>query len=386
MFNNFTLYWSNLTTSAPATTPLLLLHTLVLNTTQAPVSEEAPENGIRALDLCLALLHMTCFLLGNLGNWTAFFYFLRQRKDLSTIIYILICLTDIVISLLTLPVAVSYIGYRAPLLFDLPGFCTFWGSINTIVPHLSVFMVAVLSITRTHSLVFPLKVIRRRVILGLISTYLVFLMLQAGIPLASGQSKMIYLPEDTYCYSDATGAVWRNMDTILDVIELGFPIIPIIFSCTWSSYRILNSRSISRQCMSSSRIKVNASITIIVFTSAYILFNIPVFVQFLLYIVTLYKYQTYPGPLFSSLWMYYYSWNVVFVLCVALNATINPFIYFCRMGHFKIYVMAKIAGVRDFLVLKKGYGPVQLDDNRSQFINMGTELKSMTRGLSRDHM
>ena len=355
-----------------------------LNETLIPIKEhdheaEEPEQYIVELDFFLASLHIFCFVFGSTGNITAFRYFASQRKELSTCIYLCISLTDIVISLLTLPVAISYIGHREPILFGMTGFCTFWGSINTVAPHLSVFMVAVLSMTRTHSLLFPLHKVRKRSILILMGLYFVVLSVQAGIPLALGMSKMIYLKDDTYCYSEGSGKVWRNVDTILDVIELGCPIIPVIFSCALSSFHILRSRSISN-CRSSSRIKVNASITIIIFTLVYILFNIPVFIQFILYLVTLYKYNEYPGPLFSSLYMSAYSWNIVFVLCVALNATINPFIYFSRMRHFKRHVIDEMKSLKRFLFSKENYSRVRMSDENRQYVTSGVEMKTMIEG------
>lgn len=341
-------------------------------------TEEETAHYIQELDFSLAALHIFCFMFGTLGNITAFRYFASQRKDLSTCIYLCISLTDIVISLLTLPVAISYISHREPVMFDLPGFCTFWGSINTVAPHLSVFMVAVLSLTRTHSLLLPLKKINKRNILIAMGLYLGLLSLQAGIPLALGLSKMIYLPDDTYCYSEGLGVVWRNVDTILDVVELGCPIIPVIFSCALSSIHILRSRAISNS-RSSSRMKVNASITIILFTLTYILFNIPVFVQFILYLVTLYKYK-YPGPLFSSLWMSAYSWNVLFVLNVALNATINPFIYVSRMQHFRAHVMLEINTVKRFILSRGRYSRIQNNDDTRQYFQSGIEMKTLEIG------
>ena len=352
------------------------------NDTLLPVEgNEADQSNpyIRELDLFLASLHLFCFVFGTLGNITAFRYFAVQRKELSTCIYLAISLTDIVVSLLTLPVAISYIGNREPLMFGLKGFCTFWGSINTVVPHFSVSMVTILSMTRTHSLLFPLHKIRKRSILIVMGLYFAILSLQAVIPMALGMSKMIYLSDDTYCFSEGSNEVWRNMDTILDVVELGCPIIPVVVSCTLSSFHILKSRSISNN-RSSSRMKVYASITIVIMTLVYIMFNIPVFIQFILYLVTLYKYE-YPGPLFASLWMSSYSWNILFVLCVALNATINPFIYFSRMNHFKAYVLGELKSMRRFLLSKERYSRVRFnEESRIYHVTSGIELKTMIEG------
>ena len=126
--------------------------------------------------------------------------------------------------------------------------------------------------------------------------------------------------------------------------------------------------------------KVYASITIVIMTLVYIMFNIPVFIQFILYLVTLYKYE-YPGPLFASLWMSSYSWNILFVLCVALNATINPFIYFSRMNHFKAYVLGELKSMRRFLLSKERYSRVRFnEESRIYHVTSGIELKTMIEG------
>ena len=306
----------------------------------------------RQLDIFLAILHLTCFIFGTSGNVLSFSYFIRQKKDLSTCIYIVISGTDFVISLLTLPVSIAYFSWRNGVLFNINAFCIMWGSINTIVPHLSVFLVATLSITRTISLINPLNNIKRRNIFICIFSYVLFLVVQGTLPIVIGETVIKYLPEDTYCWADPKGETWRSVETILDVIELGFPVIPIVLSCAISTYRVLSSRTFTSRDSACSRLKFNASLTIIIFTLAYIIFNIPVFIQFLLYMITIFKYKVYPGPLFQTMWMRSYSWNVVFVLCVALNALVNPIIYYTRIRMFRIYVGNKLLYVRHALLLR----------------------------------
>lgn len=99
----------------------------------------------------------------------------------------------------------------------------------------------------------------------------------------------------------------------------------------------------SRHITPHSRLKNNASVTIIIFTSTYVLFNVPACVQYLLYLVTLYRPGAgpYPGLLFSSP-----ACILTFVLCVALNATVNLFIYLARICSFREHVICGAGDAR----------------------------------------
>ena len=85
-----------------------------------------------------------------------------------------------------------------------------------------------------------------------------------------------------------------------------------------------------------------ATITIVIFTVVYIIFNIPVFINYLLMTIAGMSngcrkncYSIKYKDNFVLLW---FSWNFTYVMCVGLNAMFNPVIYYLRMKNVKEYV------------------------------------------------
>ena len=82
---------------------------------------------------------------------------------------------------------------------------------------------------------------------------------------------------------------------------------------------------------------LHASITVVIFTTIFLVCNLPMVINLLLDPITT-LYFTYPGPIFSLFYMKYYSWMVAKVVFVVLNASLNPVVYFIRMKDFKSWV------------------------------------------------
>ena len=120
-------------------------------------------------------------------------------------------------------------------------------------------------------------------------------------------------------------------------MELAFPVIPIFISCIISTYFIVSSINLSKENSPGNVLKGKATIAILSITFVYVLFNIPVFVNYVLFTIDVIRGYSYPGPFYSSPLMYWYSWNFTYVICVGVNATVNPVIYFCFMKGFKIF-------------------------------------------------
>ena len=97
--------------------------------------------------------------------------------------------------------------------------------------------------------------------------------------------------------------------------------------------------------------KRKATITVLLVTAVYIVFNLPVFINFILYIITLAR-GTYPAPYYTSIVMSHYSWNFTYVLCVVMNSTTNPIIYFFRMKKYKRAVIGTFKRRKRVMVLE----------------------------------
>jgi hypothetical protein len=134
----------------------------------------------------------------------------------------------------------------------------------------------------------------------------------------------------------------------MDTAGLAFPVIPITMSCIISGYIILTVKKVKDKNtnvkheirMHSSSIQSKnrkATGTIIIVTAMYIISNIPLFINYVLYLITITTLE-YPGPIYSSPLMYYYSWNVTAILSTGLNAAANPILYLTRFKSFRKWI------------------------------------------------
>lgn len=262
------------------------------------------------------------------GNLVALRYFKNHRKDLPTILYILITVVDIFSCSTCLPTAVSYIYDRQPMWYGNTVFCYGWGMLWAIIPFVSVFLVAVLSITRTISLVNPLRQIKMKKVMIFVTGYCLYLLLWSTVPIAFKYGKFVYTPADTYCWESTKEGWYSNLEIVNGAVLLAFPIIPVIISCIISTYCVLSSLRISSLSNAVRNMKLEATITIILITVTYIVLNLPIFIIWVLYIYDNFTVR-------EDTFLQYYSWSLCYVICVSINATLNPFIYISRMEKFR---------------------------------------------------
>ena len=302
----------------------------------------------RAVDLIIGTIYVLCFAFGVLCNTVSFCYFVKRCcKDpgLNNYLYILTAIQDTIISLLSLNHGVTMLRYRD---VWLPGFCAAHHILFQMSQRMSVFLVAALSVTRTYTLVFPLKKINPKRILIVLAVLWVLMTSFFVIP-ASLQVVLInYHWNDAYCWAEPNpdkniSHTWNEIDTWMDFIGLGCPIFPVAASCIVSSYKILSSRKskpgLTKLGKSSqaavSKTTNQITVTIILVTLLYITSNVPLCINFLFWILTIGVYKEYPGPIYSSPAMFYYSWNVTALLSTALNAAANPILYWIRFLTFR---------------------------------------------------
>ena len=87
------------------------------------------------------------------------------------------------------------------MVFGYHSFCTVWGGLWLLLQTFSVFLVCTLSITRTISLLSPLRVIKKKVVVATISIYEVFLLTRMILPLLFKYEYFFYTTQDVYCWS-----------------------------------------------------------------------------------------------------------------------------------------------------------------------------------------
>ena len=95
-------------------------------------------------------------------------------------------LNDIVISSLGLFIAVCFYNSRGETMFSYSEMCSIWAFVFHFAQKMSAFVIGMLSITRTISLVFPLTRVRKKLVLGIVGAYAAYTLsyetLMTGLP------------------------------------------------------------------------------------------------------------------------------------------------------------------------------------------------------------
>ena len=137
---------------------------------------------IRCIDVFNGTLAFYIATVGTIWNLIAFTFFLRSKKDLIKIIYICISLTDLTACLMMTPVGITDLNQRNPNFFSSRIFCNAHGFLWNVISRLTVFLVMVLSITRTVFLKFPFWRISTKKVTATIIIYAIIQVGQASLP------------------------------------------------------------------------------------------------------------------------------------------------------------------------------------------------------------
>ena len=138
------------------------------------------------VDIFLGSLLFTCCLFGVPANFISLLFFTsRQTKDLPTCIYIVTTICDMLITTFILVPGLSFLSERDPMLFGVQFFCSTWGLFIAVFPALSSFTLALLGVTRTYNLRYPLHPLKRKGCLHLLGCYC---MLLVSVPHVLSQS------------------------------------------------------------------------------------------------------------------------------------------------------------------------------------------------------
>ena len=131
------------------------------------------------------------------------------------------------------------------------------------------------------------------------------------------------------------------MYAISSTVFMAGPIPLILTSCLTSLYKIRQATILAKHISSSVRLQRQASITIVIVTTTYLVYNVPVFINYIAYTVaSFHSAVDYKEMYGSNSALFYYSWVITYIVCVALNAVTNPLVYFFRMTGYRKYVMA----------------------------------------------
>ena len=246
------------------------------------------------------------------------------------------------ICLFQYPVLISLILSRRPGFFQFHLLCKLWRIMFKALQRLSVYLVLLLSVTRTISLCRPLMTISKSVVLGLFAGYICLIALEIGV--LSSREKIKYWHDACYCYEWDNWKTWFNkIGSLLYITCLGCSSVIIFVSFLISVFVIRNSMKTDLYELDSSRLnplKKHATHTIMIFTFTYIICNIPHFINMIVFLYDIVTVDVYGAgdSLYTSTFMFYYFWNLTEVLSVVINSTCNPIIYYLRIAHFKAWI------------------------------------------------
>ena len=160
--------------------------------------------------------------------------------------------------------------------------------------------------------------------------------------------KYIYNGDSPNCYQEADPGPPFYLQHFLEATY-----IILFLTVTFISFVVVLVRLWKRKSVSLSRRNsgtaptklVEASITVSIFTGLFLVTNLPLFINVVLYSITN-TYFDYSGHMLSTFYMKYYSWVIAKVVCVALNACLNPLVYVLRMKDFQSWIVAEVDKIK----------------------------------------
>ena len=310
---------------------------------------ELPYHGIASLfgvdyskpspvDKFCGVILIFCFLFGGTFNSFALAYFSRlQFKTLPDKLYTIISAVDLFTSVVQGPVIFTLLNQRRPFAFTSRTFCGVWIVTFEYLQRVSIYLILLLSVSRTIAIIRPFTIISQKAVLMTLIPYSLLLFSDVVVGLIFFEQAFYYLldyayPIKGYNHDKSAQVTPRQISfmyfqNIAHDIEVILPSVIIFISFLLTVVKLLN---LPRRVM-------RPSITVTLFTALFLACNLP---YFLALSVMMYLDHSskdivveYPniGP---------YIWPVTKVVLVALNATMNPLLYFFRITKFRTWVAA----------------------------------------------
>ena len=284
-------------------------------------------DGLIAAGLCF------CFLIGLPGNCLSLTYFVRSKKrNLPTLLYITACCIDIVSCVIHLPVTANLLNERNPGLLGNNVLCGIWYFTFFAVQIMSMFLVMMISITRAIVIVFPFyKIGKKSVFVSILLAFILWSLLST-LNIAHGE--FYYSITFTYCAFNRVPLHFFNHLYYINntVWIVMFPIIIFVAMVVSICYLKTQNSAISSQTNNR-----NASVTIVCFSLVFLICNCFTFSNAVLLTYSQLSSEGY-FYFYRSTFMFMYSWQISSLLCVVLNATLNPFVYIFRFKEMRVWI------------------------------------------------
>ena len=383
---------------------------MVPNSTTEGTIPLTPDIGLmlqtqyRVFDGIIAECLLICLVVGLPGNALSLVYFIKTRsRNLPNLLYMTVCCVDMITCLIHVPVTINLLNKREPGLLGNEYFCGVWYFTLLIVQQLSVFVVMVISITRTLVITFPFYQVNKHLVLTSILVTFLYHTIWTVVRFQGGQ--YYYSKGFGYCdfyrepltipyrvnYSVTIGLFplivfvslvlsvvgVRSRNSARNQVFTGFGTQNFIGlenqnlaglenqnraglenqncaglenqnraglenqNCAGLENQNCAGLGISKLADLSQLRKRESSVTMIYFTVIFLICNFFTFLNNVVYIASLASegVDNYPGLLYSNTFMFFYSWVISEIVCTVINAALNPILYFCRMRRMRCWVL-----------------------------------------------
>ena len=367
------------------------------------MSETSPLQPLETY--IFASLSILCFIFGLAGSIFSLLYFVNKfktKRTSSTLLFILINITDGVICFLIVFAGVSHI--TGPIVFTNSIFCDVWGVLWYVAARMSIFLIGFLSISRTYIISRPFAEMKIWRVVVPAGVYLLIMVVQQTFVFWFG-SRYHYDADFGHCSIDPMEA-FHNLDDekkinflmqvfffICVPLENIFPWVLVIISCVLtirsinkynrqlsngsnsSSSSINNntqlSLTVSAYCRFRSKFKSNtqhsqlsqhdkkpttlrpnedtkrtATINILILTIVYLTINTFSVAVFSMDFIEVFFYDE--VAIYDKI--SHRAVNIIVLLAwvyaVALNSACNVLVYFCRLGSLRRFTVATVTTCR----------------------------------------
>ena len=320
-----------------------------------------------AYDALFGTILLIISLFGTTFNIFSFIYFKTQSSTGNILffrrLYSTITLTDTLMCVSMVPVIESaFSSGREGAMFTNENFCLFWTVVWTLLPQLSVFMVAVLSLSRLALLVRPSLRINPSIAMLLPVLCVAWSVgSSVGLIFVVGATQRYYKnwlgctyntfrPEDmTRKLTESDLADGLILRVILNIVPAASPI-PITISFLLSMWFLHQAIKSTKKLSGSLEKQVEATKTVILFTLLYIILNIPYISSLVFFLsiwttpelgnITVGEYEE-SHKLPKTLFLETYLIAIVSIASITVNSFINPLLYFWRMKKFRKYMQER---------------------------------------------
>ena len=295
------------------------------------------ELGIRITDQILGWVFILGTIVGLLGNGSAVCYFWPKRnQSVHNMLYLAIITVDFLTVASSFPVIASLLNDRYPMIFNKDVFCSAWTLVSSFTAKMSIFLAAMICVTRTIAMRCPYLTLKRTSVISAIAGYAILLIALDLTYISFKWEHGQYVNSTCLCsakFYETAPIVVKYIATVSLILQLTLPSF-ITFFCFVASTWFLMTRATLLNV--DERKFRRVSVTITIFTVIFLICNIPCFVY------QMFSFLSWDFPellnVFDHRYFNYYGPLLLQFFPIFLNSAINPSVYLLRMRGYQNWI------------------------------------------------